>query len=176
MILRSASLSRRLRLFGALAVLAVSSLAAACGGTPADVAGTYSINVTDEDNGCGFQNWTVGQVSMNIPMTVTQQQGQAQAQATITGLVGTYLTAVFGTNVFDGDVSGNDVTLVMHSTKSFTSNNCSYFVTATAHATLVNDSLSGTIVYTTQTNNSPDCATINNCHSQQAFDGSRPKM
>jgi hypothetical protein len=29
-------------------------------GEPAQVAGNYSINLTNKDNGCAFDSWTVG--------------------------------------------------------------------------------------------------------------------
>lgn len=38
---------------------------------PANVAGNYSVNVTNRENGCGFQNWTVGDTASNIAFTIT---------------------------------------------------------------------------------------------------------
>ncbi len=159
-----------------LIALAVCGLVACGSSGPAYVAGNYSINVTNEENGCGFQNWTVGNTAMGIPMMVTQQMGSADASATITGVSGAYLNAVFGTNMFNGTVDGDAMTLTLHSTHAANMGQCSYFVTATAHAVLNGDALMGTITYTTQTNASPDCGTIEGCTSHQNFNGTRPPM
>jgi hypothetical protein len=47
-------------------------------------------------------------------------------------------------------------------------------VNAELKGTIVGDVLDGTIDYKSSTNGSPDCGAVQNCTSEQAFNGSRP--
>ena len=58
----------------------------ACGGhegavrasrSDADVASDYTIALTNRDNGCMFENWTVGEQANGIPVIVTQDDALA---------------------------------------------------------------------------------------------------
>ena len=144
-----------------------------CSSSPAQVAGDYSIGLTDEDNGCMFANWTAGTMTSGITMTVTQQSADATAVVTGGGseLV---LDAVFGANTFTGSVDGDAIDLTLDGTNSNTTGNCTYTYNGVITATLATDTFTGKITYTGATNNNSDCATIQGCVSYQNFDGSRP--
>lgn len=146
----------------------------ACGNDPAMVAGQYSVAVTNRDNGCNLANWTVGAMSSNIPVDITQNG--VMASATVTGIVGVAVSAALGSNVFTGDVDGNDLNLTLYGTVSHTAGNCTYTYNAVINATLSGDILQGTIDYKAKTNGNPDCTSMNitNCNSRQDFNGTRP--
>ncbi|HEX3769230.1 MAG TPA: hypothetical protein VHV30_00125 [Polyangiaceae bacterium] len=151
-------------------------LLAACSssssGSPANVAGDYSVNVTDANNGCDLQDWTQGSSATNIPLQITQSG--SSAQATVTGLTGTYLQTVIGTNAFSGPVAGETATLTAAGTRSFTVAGCTFTVNMTAALAFSGDTVQGTNTYSANTNHSPDCGAIETCTSVQNLSGSRP--
>ena len=150
------------------------ALLAGCGsGSPADVAGNYTLAITNRDNGCNFMNWTVGEMATNIGFTVTQT-AEGDVSGIVNGVVGTYLTLVVGSNVFNGTVSGNDLDLTLVGSRAYMQGQCTYTLRATARASLDGDFLAGTIDYTTATNGHADCGTLEGCHSLQDFNGTRP--
>lgn len=152
----------------------IAALLGACSSSspPKNVAGDYSVNVVDRANGCNLSNWTEGQSSTGISVTVTQSG--ATAQVTINGAVGVYVNAVIGGQAFDGAVAGADLDAALHGTRQYTMGNCAYTYTADLAATLTGDTLAGTITYTPMTNGSPDCGTLASCQSVQDFNGLRP--
>lgn len=143
----------------------------ACG-SPADVAGNYTVNLTNKDNGCNFANWTVGQMTSGIAITVTQSGGDVTA--TVGGLGGAYLTAVLGSASFTGTADGNNIDLKLFGTRSATMGNCAYTVNAHLTGGIAGDLLEGTIEYAPATNGSPDCGVLASCVNAQAFNGTRP--
>jgi hypothetical protein len=146
-------------------------LAASCGGS-ANVAGNFSVNLTNKDNGCNFANWTVGQMTTGVPVTITQSG--SDVTATITGAAGAFVTLVFGSAVFTGKVDGATLDLTLYGTRSVTMGNCTYTVNGELKGSIVGDVLDGTIDYKSATNGSPDCGAIQDCQSEQAFNGTRP--
>jgi hypothetical protein len=154
--------------------LAVAGIGAGCSSSPANVAGSYTIAVTDEDNGCGLSNWSQGQSSTNIPVTVSQDDDSATAM--VTGAVGGYLDTVLGSSTFTGDLDGDKLALTLYGTRNATKGNCSYTYQADLDGSLSGDTLTGTITYTPVTNGSPDCDTmdVTGCTSVQNFNGTRP--
>lgn len=154
--------------FALLALVVV----AACSSSPANVAGDYSVALTNRANGCNFQNWTVDATTQGVSVTITQQD--ADATATVNGVAGGYLDVVLGGHAFAGTVDGDDVDLTLFGTRSGTMGNCTYTFNAIMHGTLAGDALSGTIDYAAKTNGNPDCAPIEGCATVQEFAGVRP--
>ncbi len=155
----------------AIILLALAALAS-CDSSPVDFAGDYTIAVTNHDNGCGFQSWTVGDSSTGIPLTVLQDG--SDVSATLEGAVGAWVDALLGGKTFTGAAGGHEMDVTLHGTRAYNDGACTYTVTARAVATLTGDTLEGTIDYTTATNGSPDCGAIEGCVSTQAFNGTRP--
>jgi hypothetical protein len=151
--------------------LALVILVAACG-SDANVAGSYTIAVTNRDNGCNFQNWQVGAMNTNINAEITQSGSNVTTN--VTGAGGFVFDAVLGTHTYTGSVSGNDVSLDLFGTKSNTQGNCTFTYNSTIDATAHGDALEGRIDYTAATNGNPDCTTIQGCVSFQDFNGTRP--
>ncbi|HEX4476402.1 MAG TPA: hypothetical protein VH142_15050 [Polyangiaceae bacterium] len=147
-----------------------------CGGdnstAPSNVQGNFTVAVTNGTDSCGFATWTDGQSSSNIPVAVTQNGNSATA--TVTGLQGTFLDTVLGSNVFTGAVEGAELVLALHGTRSFTQGACAYTIVATLKATADGDVLRGTIDYAPDTNSSADCASLATCGAHQDFNGTRP--
>jgi len=152
--------------------LACLVILAGCGSDPADVTGHYTVNVTDEANGCNLSNFTQGQSSTNIPVDVTQDGGDVTL--TLTGAVGDYVNLVLGSNVFSGTVDGSHVAATLFGTRSQTMNGCAFTYNAELDGDLAGDTMTGSISYTPKTNGSPDCASIEGCTSTQNFNGTRP--
>jgi len=155
-----------------LVALAVVTAVAACSGSPADVAGSYTISVTNGANGCNLATWTVGSSATNIGVTVSQDG--SSATATIEGLTGAYVMAALGSRTFAGSVHGTSLDLELIGTNAQTSGNCTYTYNAILDGTIDGDVITGTITYTAATNDQPDCVGIEGCESVQDFNGTRP--
>jgi hypothetical protein len=153
-------------------LLVVMACALCACGSPANVAGNYSVNLTNKDNGCNFANWTVGQMTSGIAITVTQSGGDVTA--TVGGLGGAFLTAVLGSASFTGTADGNAIDLKLFGTRSATMSGCAYTVNAHLTGGIAGDLLEGSIEYTPATNGSPDCGVLATCTNAQAFNGTRP--
>jgi hypothetical protein len=154
------------------ALLLSSLLLASCGSTaPANVAGNYSLNFTNDNNGCNYANWTKGAMS-TVSVAITQN-GNA-VQAVVQGVVAAYLDVTFGSHTFSGTVDGDQLSLTLQGSNGGKMGNCVYTINAQLAATASSDFLTGTINYTDATNNNSDCATLQGCQSQQTFNGSRP--
>jgi hypothetical protein len=154
--------------------LVLCALATGCGDDdPANVAGSYTIAVTNGDNGCEFGNWNEGDTAQNIGLEMTQQGSSLDGE--VTGFVATtYLDVVLGAHVFSGDVDGTSLELGIVGTTPFRKDNCDYTIDATLTATIDGDVLVGTIDYSAKTDGSDDCGTLDACHSVQSFNGTRP--
>ncbi len=149
------------------------ALVAACGSSsPADVAGDYTMAVTERDNGCNLANWTPGMSFTGVMVTITQSG--ANATTTVMGLGGLGVGATFGTNVFTGTVDGDNLDLKVLGTKSNTTGNCTYTYNGDIKATLTGDALAGRLNITGAGNGNPDCAGITGCLSYEDFNGTRP--
>jgi hypothetical protein len=147
-------------------------LVACGGGDPADVAGDFTIAVTNRDNGCDLENWTVGDQASNIPVTITQDG--SDVTATVGAGAGFILDLALGDNVFTGTVDGDDLLLELFGTRGQQQGNCSFTFNSTIDATITGDVLTGTIDYRAATNDNPDCAALEGCRSFQEFNGTRP--
>jgi len=144
----------------------------ACDSEPADVAGDYTIAITKRDNGCNFDNWTEGETDSNIPLVITREG--SNVTGTVQGLTGGFLNAWLGSNVYAGEVDGNDLLMTIIGTRSATAGNCTYTFNSDIDATLDGDLLEGWVVYTAATNDNTDCSTIEGCVSRHQFNGTRP--
>jgi hypothetical protein len=76
--------------------------------------------------------------------------------------------------VFTGTVDGDELDMQIIGNRSSTEGGCSWTLTVRSTATLDGDALSGTIDYTAVTNGHADCAAKKDCHTKQAFNGTRP--
>jgi hypothetical protein len=147
--------------------------AAACSGSndngpPADVAGTYTLTITDGQNGCNIQNFTTNASQTGIKVTFTQNG--SDLSATVQGSSGLVLAFATG-NTMSGWINGREASL--SSTANHTIGNCAFSTTATANMTFVDNQVQGTVVYTDSGNGSSDCGPMQNCSSTQTFTGSR---
>ena len=152
-------------------LLPVLLLGGACTGDPADVTGLYTTAITNRENGCNFNDWQEGDTTTGIQITVTQSG--ASAEALVGGAAGVWMNVSLGSNEYAGTVSGDQVYLTLHGTKSATVGNCTWTINSTLTATLTGDVLAGDIRYSPATNGSPDCASIEGCVSRQEFNGVR---
>lgn len=148
-------------------------LAAACGSSePADVAGNYTIALTNRDNGCDLANWTVGEQASGIPVVITQEG--ANATADVQAGAGFILDAALGSSVYTGDVDGSNLFLELFGNRPQQQGNCSFTFNSEIDASLIGDTLTGRINYKAATNDNPDCTALEGCVSFQEFNGTRP--
>jgi hypothetical protein len=139
---------------------------------PVDVAGAYSVNVTNGANACGFGGWTEGASSPGIPLTVTQDG--AAVTATVDGAAGAFLDLALGSRVFQGQAEGAALELTLFGTVPFMSGACTFTINGTASAQVDGDTIAGQIVYRASTNGSPDCGVLLDCTNAQELSGARP--
>ena len=132
----------------------------------------YAVGITNKTNDCMLDNFAVGQMASNIPITITQQD--ANVTVVVGGIAGAALTLSLGSATFHGTVDGAELSLQLFGTRSVTKNSCAYTMNATIHGTLVGDVLQGSITYAPATNGSPDCGILTSCTSSQDFNGTRP--
>jgi hypothetical protein len=147
-------------------------VAAACGDDPADVAGTFTLSLTNRDNGCNIANWTTGPIAGTVPLVVTQSGSSASAE--VQGLARAALDALVGGHVFTGSVDGADLSLTIVGTRAASQGACAYTMDADLEATLTGDNLAGSVLYRARTNGATDCGALTGCVSQQDFAGARP--
>lgn len=152
--------------------LLVLGLVVACGGGgDADVAGSYTMAITNRDNGCNFNGYNVGAQS-SVGVNITQTD--SNLSATVTGGGGFLLALVVGSNVYTGTVDGDDVDLAIVGNIAMNMGNCAFTYNSEIHATANGDSMNGRIEYRSVTNMNSDCAPITGCLTFQEFAGSRP--
>ena len=145
---------------------------AACSSSPSNVAGNYTVAVTNRDNGCAFQNWTIGAQSTGIQVQITQQS--ENATALVMGGAGFVLGAVLGGNDFSGKIDGDSFDLTHTGTKTLSMNNCNYTVNGEITGTISGDNLTGRINYAAADDGSVACSSIHGCVSFQDYNGTRP--
>jgi hypothetical protein len=153
-------------------VLGLMLAVAACSDDPADVEGTYSIAVTNGDNGCELDNWTEGESAQNIQAEITQDGDSASAS--VGGITGGVLDFWLGGHVFTGTVDGTDLVLTLTGNNPLSEGNCAYTFDAVLDGAITGDVITGEIRYEAQTNGGTDCGTLTGCASVQAFNGTRP--
>jgi hypothetical protein len=158
----------------ALLLSTIVAMAAGCSSPPANVAGSYSVSLTNGNNGCMFSTldgspW-VGQMTTGVALEITQS-GTA-ITATVGGVAAGYFDAIFGGHVFLGNVSGTHMDLVIHGTRM---DACGATLDAHATVDLVGDALvNGTITYSYAHVTATCPAYEATCTSDAAFNGSRP--
>jgi hypothetical protein len=145
----------------------------ACGSdTPANVAGTYTMSLTVQQNQCGILTNPSGSSSTGVSVNVTQSGSEVSAQ--VQGVSGVALSLATGTSTFTGTVSGSSVNLSIAGTSAGSSGTCAYTVNAHLVGTLSGDALQGSVTYTYLTNKTADCGTRDTCQDVQLFSGTRP--
>ena len=137
---------------------------------PANVAGTYTVSVTNGQNGCNISTFTPGAMSTGVTVQVTQNG--AQISADVMGLAGVYLTAGVGSSTLVGQIGGSQASLSANA--DHTLGNCAFTTTATASITFSGNTMQGSITYTDSGNGSSDCGVAQSCTNEQMFAGSRP--
>lgn len=151
--------------------LGLALVLAACGGDDVNVAGSYTMQVTNGENGCMFASWTVG-AQGQAPVTITQEG--SQVTATVMGFAAISLGVAVGSNVFTGTIDGDELDLAIIGDVALSQGSCAYTINAEIHATARGDSMSGRIEYRAATNNSSECGALTGCLTVQNFAGSRP--
>lgn len=156
-----------------LVVLGVWLAAAAgCASDPAQIAGDYTVGVTNRDNGCNFPNWTVGAMTSGVDVKIAESGSSVTAD--VTGGTGAVLDFAFGSSSFTGTIDGNQLNLTLEGTRVQQSGTCTYTYNGQIIATANGDTMTGRINYTPATNGNSSCTAVAGCLTYQEFNGSRP--
>jgi hypothetical protein len=143
---------------------------------PADVAGVYSLSLTNGADGCliaGAMPWREGEPSTNIGLTITQTGSAVTAR--VEGLAGGALALfVNGTADFKGTVSGSVIDMVIYGTLERTVDACTFTIDNHVRATVTGDHLAGELVYTRNLVRAGRACQHLACTSTQLFAGARP--
>jgi hypothetical protein len=143
------------------------------GCAPADVAGNYTVSVTNGMNRCGIDGWDEGSSSSSIPVVVTQDGDQVSL--VVDGVTGTLLDLSVGGSTFDGQVSGNTITAALIGDNARSQGECTYTTTVDLDATVDGDVIEGELLWRPVTNGHRDCGTLDTCEGNiQRFNGTRP--
>ena len=142
-----------------------------CG--PADVAGNYTVSVTNGPDRCATGSWTEGDSSSGIPVVITQDGDQITIF--VEGPTGTLLSLGVGDNQFDGQVSGSSITAALVGDVTQRQDMCVYTYTVDMRGTIDGDLLEGTLTWRPVTNGHADCGALDTCEGNvQNFNGTRP--
>ena len=150
----------------------LASVLVAVGCAPADVAGDYTIALTNGENGCMVNNWDVGTSTSGVPVLITQDGGTVQA--TVNGTSGTLLNLVVGSMHFNGDIAGDRIAASLIGDNNARQGECSYTFTVDMDATVSGDVIQGELTWRPVTNGHPDCGVLETCRNRQTFNGTRP--
>lgn len=155
-------------------ILLASMLVLGACTSDADVAGNYTIALTNRDNGCNLSNFTPGDTSTGVNVVITQNG--SKITLVVNGLGGVALVALLGAdrNNFTGDVDGDDFDAESVGTRPYNTGNCTYTFNSTIKGRLGGDALAGRIDYTVSDNGNSDCTQVHGCLSYQDFNGTRP--
>lgn len=137
----------------------------------ADVAGSYTIALTNDESTCAFSNWEKDKETSGIGLVITQDGDKIQG--TLDGLAATFFDLWLGSHDFDGTIKGRALTLTNFGERPTQQGNCSFTYNAVVKANQNADTIEGTITYSPQTNGNPDCAAVE-CSALQRFSGVRP--
>jgi hypothetical protein len=152
-------------------ILAV--LAGACDSdSAANVAGSYTIALTIQQNECGILANDPETSSTGVSVVITQDGSKVTAK--VQGAAALGLGLAMGSATFTGTVSGNSLDLSISGTVSGSSGTCAFTRNARLVGTVAGDVLTGSVTYTFATNRMPDCGTRNTCQDIQVFNGTRP--
>jgi hypothetical protein len=160
----------------ALLVLLPVAGSIGCGGAdepePADLAGDYTLTVTNQQRGCPFDGWEEGASSSGIPLTITQSG--TDVTGVLEGLPAVFFDLWIGSSTLTGEVDGDWFEMTVLGTDAKPDGGCEFTTNATMTGTIAGDALDGTIEYAQATNGDPDCEEREGCSSLQAFNGTRP--
>lgn len=156
-------------------ILACALVAAGCG-SDADVAGNYTVALTNGTNGCQLGNFNEGDSSSGVQIGITQEG--SHLTLTVMGVAALYLGGLLGANgnVFTGDVDGDDISVTATGVKPNTTGNCTFTYNSHISGTLDGDVLRGKIEYRAADNGNSDCSQpqIHGCLTFQDYNGTRP--
>jgi hypothetical protein len=141
------------------------------GEPPVDVAGEYTVSLTNGTNDCQTM-WREGVTTDGVLFTVRQNGTQLSAEAD--GDAAVSLVVLTGTNRFDGSIHGHAFTLTARGPTVFSAGNCSYTVNAVVEGTIDGDTIEGTLTYSPVIGTDPACAQYD-CAAVQDYTGTRPQ-
>jgi len=143
------------------------------GETPENVAGDYTVGLTNISNSCPTMadGWTDGAMTEGVDFLITQK-GVAISAETM-GNPALYFLLLLGANEFTGEIHGSHFVLTNHGNKEYTYDACSYTIDAVVEGDLDGDAITGTLTYTPIIKESPDCEGYT-CQAAQTFTGIRP--
>jgi len=144
--------------------------AAAC--SDANVAGNYTAAITNRADGCSI-GWAVGESSTGIELTVTQSGSDVTLMVNPLSLPGVFLGGLLGTNSFQGEVDGDDVSLSVKGMKDNNISTCTFKFNADIDAVQDGDTMTGRVEYRAATNGDDACGSRTGCLSVQEFNATR---
>lgn len=142
--------------------------ASAC--SDANVAGTYSAQITNRSDGCSL-GLTPGN---NATAMFNVTQSGSDVTFVIEGLAGGFIAIQTGMNILTGEVDGDDISVEHKGTIENTLMSCKYTINARISAAQSGDAMQGRVEYRSATNNSPDCGSHQSCLTVQDFNATRP--
>jgi len=144
----------------------------AVGCAPADVAGNYTVNVTNGENECGFGGWDPDGETLAVPVVITQDGDVVQV--TVEGAPGVFFDIVAGSRRFNGTVGGSHVQGDLIGSVTGRQGDCAYTITVELDADVSGDVIMGQLAYRPITNHHADCGVLETCSNVQLFNGTRP--
>jgi hypothetical protein len=133
------------------------------------------MNMTLEKTECALLPANVGESTTDVPLVITQDPANpSKITAQVKGAAAILLVLFFGSDTFNGTLTGNNLDFIMKGTVQGTLGGCTFTRDARLVATLEKDTLLGTMTYTYVTNKAADCGIKDTCQDVALLNASRP--
>jgi hypothetical protein len=140
--------------------------------TPADIAGDYTVALTNHENTCPDvpDTWEGG-MTEGVPFSIEQHGVKLTAETM--GPSALAFIVRTGTNAFAGEIHDSHFVLTDHGTKEDMYGDCTYTLDVIVEGDLDGDTITGTVTYEPVISDSPACEDYD-CAAVQGFAGARP--
>ena len=118
---------------------------AACSTPTANVAGTYTAQLTQGSDGCNVSTVSEGTVTTGVTMVVTQTTGTLTAD--VGGAIASDLMTLIGNHVYTGSIDGDGLQLGINGGFTRQIGNCSYHLDTVITAEASGSTLTGELDY-----------------------------
>lgn len=140
-----------------------------------DFTGEYTLTVTNDVNGCGFDEWREGESNDGFPLSIAQDGDELRG--TLEGTWAIAADILLGNHSATGTANGNSMEMRLQGSRHLQiRGGCQDFVVdAIMEGTLDRDYLEGVTAYrVVETDESSSCEGMTGCETLQLFNGTRP--
>jgi hypothetical protein len=132
-----------------------------------DLAGGYSITLTNASNDCELDSFPSGETTQG---SLTISQGSDQAIAELSGYAAAPFQTLLGGAALTGSASNGAGHFLLYGTPQFKLGDCDYRLNAELGVARDGDRLVGTVAWTAVTDHAASCGVLETCRTIQNLD------